>query len=144
MENKIWNRKSSMHKVLIAGLVLISLSFIFFTQSCKASVTTPPPATTIPAPSGIRVEIIEHNMSVTESGVPTVTGIIQPVVSYPLSGAEVWVKFYDAAGELLGTSNDLTNNDILPGDTWTFVIIYFGPNPENVDSYEVEIGFPNY
>jgi hypothetical protein len=83
-------------------------------------------------------------MSVTESGVPVVIGTIQNVVSYFLSGAEVWVKFYDAAGELLGTSNDLTNNDLGPGDTWSFVIIYFGPNPENVNSYTVEVGFPNY
>ncbi len=144
MENKIWHRKPGMHKVLIAGLVIISLLFTFFAQSCKTPVSTTTPATTTPAQSEIRVEVIEHSMIVTESGVPTVTGTIQSVVSYFLSGAEVWVKFYDAAGELLGTSNDLTNNDLGPGDVWSFVIIYFGPNPENVDSYTVEVGFPNY
>ncbi len=122
-------------------LLTVCLVAIALILSACGSKTTTTPATT--APPEIRTEIIDHNMSVTESGVPVVKGTVTNVVSYPLSGVEVWVKFYDAAGTLLGTSTDYIVDPLHHGDIWSFVIIYFGPNPENVESYTVEIGGPN-
>jgi hypothetical protein len=60
-----------------------------------------------------------------------------------VSVVEVWVKFYDTAGTLISTSTDHKVDPFHPGDIWSFVIVYFGPNPENVESYTVEIGVPN-
>jgi hypothetical protein len=103
--------------------------------------TTTQPTTT---PQGTeKVRIIEHHMSELETGQPVVTGTVKNVTSSWMAVVEVWAKFYDTAGVVLSTANDMTNNDLGPDETWSFVIVYWGPNPENVKSYSVEIGVPN-
>ena len=77
-----------------------------------------------------------------ETGQPVVTGTVKNVTSSWVAVVEVWAKFYDTAGVVLGTANDMTNNDLGPDETWSFVIVYWGPNPENVKRYSVEIGVP--
>jgi len=130
------------HKTKIIGVLLIIFTLGACSSLSTTQTTTTPPTT--PASLGNeKVKIISHDMSVTESGLPVVTGTVENATSDFLRVIEVWVKFYDAAGTLLGSSSDLTNNDLGPSERWSFLNIYFGPNPENVKSYTVEIGVPN-
>lgn len=145
------------HKVKFVGILLIivlalgactSPSTTLITTTTTATITTTtittPTTTTTPASTGNeKVKIISHSMGLTETGLPMVTGTLENTTSIFLRIIEVWVKFYDASGMLLGTSSDLTNNDLGPGERWIFLNVYFGPNPENVKSYIVEIGTPN-
>ena len=131
------------HKAKFIGILLIIvLALGACTPSSTTLITTT--TTTTPASTGNeKVKIVSHSMGLTETGLPMVTGTLENTTSIFLSIIEVWVKFYDASGMLLGTSSDLTNNDLGPGERWIFLNVYFGPNPENVKSYIVEIGTPN-
>lgn len=153
--------KSSIVQFLLVGLVL---STILLSLSCRTQeatttttttttqpTTTPTTTTTLTitpqttsAPQGTeKVRIIRHSMSELESGLTVVTGTVKNVTSSWIAVVEVWVKFYDTAGGVIGTSSDMTNNDLGPDETWSFFIVYWGPNPDNVKSYTVEIGVPN-
>ncbi len=125
------------------------------TTTATATITTPTTATitttlttttttTVPASTGNdKVRILSHRMGLTETGLPMVTGTVENTTSIFLRIIEVWVHFLDASGRLLGTYADFTHNDLGPGERWSFLNIYFGPNPEDVKSYIVEIGTPN-
>lgn len=88
-------------------------------------------------PQAEKLQILSHSMGTTDYGTPVVRGTAKNVSSSNLSYAEVRVKFYDAAGNLLDTSLDNVL-DLGPGETWNFEVIYFGSG--NVKNYEIGVG----
>lgn len=85
------------------------------------------------------IEILEHGFEYGEYGNLYVVGKAKNTGSKSLSYAEVRAKFYDDSGALLGTSFD-NINDLGPGETWNFKIIYLDMNPEEVASYKIAAG----
>jgi len=90
-------------------------------------------------PATEKLEILSHNMSTTEFGNLVIKGTAKNVSSSNLSYAEIKVKFYDAAGNLIDTSLD-NINDLGPGETWKFEVMYLGMDTENVKSYKIGVG----
>ncbi len=90
-------------------------------------------------PATEKLEILSHSMSTTEFGLLVIKGVAKNVSSSNLSYAEVRVKFYDAAGNLIDTSLD-NINDLAAGETWSFEVMYFGMDTENVKSYKIGVG----
>ena len=91
------------------------------------------------SPATEKLEILSHNMSTAEFGNLVVKGAAKNVSSSNLSYAEVRVKFYDAAGALIATSLD-NINDLGPGESWNFEVMYPGMDTENVASYKIGVG----
>jgi len=85
------------------------------------------------------LEILDHHMETGEFGNLIIKGIAKNIGSSSLSYAEVRVKFYDKEGTLLDTSLD-NINDLGPGETWNFKVMYLGTDTENVDSYKIAVG----
>jgi len=121
----------------IIGFIAITLVVMLVPSLIGCTETQYEPGESTPATE--KLQILSHGMGVTEYGAPMVTGTAKNVSSSNLSYAEVRVKFYDAAGTLLDTSLD-NINDLGPAGTWSFEVIYFGSNPENVKSYKIGVG----
>ena len=85
------------------------------------------------------LEILDHHMETGEFGNLIIKGTAKNIGSSSLSYAEVRVKFYDKEGTLLDTSLD-NINDLGPGETWNFKVMYLGTDTENVDSYKIAVG----
>ena len=85
------------------------------------------------------LEILDHHMEIGEFGNLIIKGSAKNIGSSSLSYAEVRVKFYDKEGAVLDTSLD-NINDLGPGETWNFKVMYFGMDTENVDSYKIAVG----
>lgn len=85
------------------------------------------------------LEILDHHMETGEFGNLIISGTAKNIGSSSLSYAEVRVKFYDKEGAVLDTSLD-NINDLGPGETWNFKVMYFGMDTENVDSYKIAVG----
>ena len=90
------------------------------------------------APSS-ELEILEHHGEIGEYGNLYVVGQAKNTGSKSLSYAEIRVKFYDADGNLLGSSFD-NINDLGAGETWRFKVIYMGMDTEKVSSYKIAAG----
>jgi hypothetical protein len=84
-----------------------------------------------------KLQILNHTGGITEYGSPMVTGTAKNISSSNLIYAEIRVKWYDTAGTLLDTSID-NINDLNPGETWRFEVIYFG-SEKNV-RYTIGVG----
>lgn len=85
------------------------------------------------------LEILDHHRETGEFGNLIIKGTAKNIGSSSLSYAEVRVKFYDKEGTLLDTSLD-NINDLGPGETWNFKVMYLGTDTENVDSYKIAVG----
>jgi hypothetical protein len=92
-----------------------------------------------PVVTGGELVILSHSMATTEYGIPVVSGEAKNVGDSTLSYAEVKVKFYDGAGNLLDTWLD-NINDLGAGQTWKFEVMYIGTHDEDVASYEIGVG----
>lgn len=124
---------------LFASLMLAVLTL----SACSARSTKTISIPTTPISSETEmVQILDSSLGKTEAGTPLVTGAVKNVSTSMLAVVGVLVEFYDSDGAFLGTSIDFTNNDLGPDEIWSFVIIYFGNNPEMVNSYKVEITSP--
>jgi hypothetical protein len=75
----------------------------------------------------------------TEGAYPAIKGTAKNVSSSRLSYAGVDVKFYDAAGTLIGNSSD-SIRDLDPGETWSFEVIYCGFGSDKITSYKIGVG----
>lgn len=120
-----------MVKVVIVALVAVLL--VSTASGCDLSgyesTSEQEPAETL--------RILEYESGVCYSS-PCVIGIAKNVCAYNLSYAEVRVKWYDDAGTLLDTSLD-NINDLAPGETWQFEILYYGLS-QKVQKYRIEVG----
>lgn len=85
------------------------------------------------------LEILDHHMETGEFGNLIISGTAKNIGSSSLSYAEVRVKFYDKEGAVLDTSLD-NINDLGPGETWNFKVMYFGMDTEKIDSYKIAVG----
>ena len=90
-------------------------------------------------PATEKLQIIDHHMTTSEYGSMIVKGRAKNISSSNLSYASVKVKFYDASGTLLATSSDGIS-DLGLGETWSFSVMYFGMDDENVKSYKIGVG----
>lgn len=124
---------------LFASLMLAVLTLS--ACSTRSTKTISIPTTPISSETEM-VQILDSSLGKTEAGTPLVTGAVKNVSTSMLAVVGVLVEFYDSDGAFLGTSIDSTNNDLGPDEIWSFVIIYFGNNPEMVNSYKVEITSP--
>lgn len=124
---------------LFASLMLAVL--MLSACSTRSTKTISIPTTPISSETEM-VQILDSSLGKTEAGTPLVTGAVKNVSTSMLAVVGVLVEFYDSDGAFLGTSIDSTNNDLGPDEIWSFVIIYFGNNPEMVNSYKVEITSP--
>ncbi len=124
-------------KILIKCLVAIVLVAILILSFTGCIETVYEPSEGGAPPVTEELQIINHTGGITEYGSPMVTGTARNVSSSNLSYAEIRVKWYDSAGTLLETSLD-NINDLGPGETWRFEVIYFG-SEKNV-SYKIGIG----
>jgi len=124
-------------KILIKSLVAIVLVAILIPSFTGCIETEYEPGKDGVSPVTEKLQILSHTGGFTDYGSPMVTGTAKNVSSSNLIYAEVRVKWYDSAGSLLDTSLD-NINDLGPGQTWRFEVIYFGS--EKGISYEIGIG----
>jgi hypothetical protein len=123
----------------IKSLVAIALVAILIPGLSGCTETQYQPGESGAPPATEKLQILSHSMSRGEYGNLVVKGTAKNVASSTLSYAEVRVKFYDAAGTLLNTS--LANiNDLGPGETWSFQVMYFGTDEDKVTSYKIGVG----
>jgi len=123
----------------IMGLIAITLVAILIPSFTGCAETQYEPSEG-GAPPAEKLEILSHSMSGGrgEFVKPVVKGTAKNVSSSTIY-AEVKVKFYDASGALLGTSLD-SINDLSAGETWSFKVVYYDIDRENVYSYKIEVG----
>jgi uncharacterized membrane protein len=118
-----------------AALILLVLSGV---AGCMETQYQPGASTPTKAPAE-KLQILSQSMTTGQFGNIVVKGTAKNISSSNLVYAEVRVKFYDAAGSLLNTS--LANiNDLGPGETWNFEVMYLGMDTENVKSYKIGVG----
>jgi hypothetical protein len=86
-----------------------------------------------------KLQILSHSMTTNEYGNIVVKGTAKNISSSNFSYAEIKVKFYDASGALLDTWLD-NINDLGPGETWSFEVMYLGLDTEKVKSYQIGVG----
>jgi len=87
-----------------------------------------------------KLEILSHHMSWSSYyGCKVVKGKAKNASSFMLNYAEVRVNFYDVQGTLLESSLDNVN-DLGPDETWSFEVLYFGPEPHKVRTYKIKVG----
>ena len=89
-----------------------------------------------------KLEILSHSMTGGrgEYVTPVVSGTARNVTSSTIL-AEVWVKFYDASGALLGTGADSITS-LGAGETWSFKVTYYDIDREDVYSYKIKADSP--
>ena len=121
----------------IIGFIAIALMAMLVPNLVGCVETQYEPEGSTPATETL--QILSHSMTTNEFGNIVVQGTAENISSSNLSYAEVRVKFYDANGVLLDTSLD-NINDLGPGQTWSFEVMYFGLDTENVKSYEIGVG----
>ena len=124
-------------KILIKFLVATVLVAILISSFTGCIETVYEPSEGGAPPVTEKLQILNHIGGITEYGSPMVTGTAKNISSSNLIYAEIRVKWYDSAGTLLDTSLD-NINDLGPGETWGFEVIYFG-SEKNV-SYKIGIG----
>ena len=128
-------RKKTM--VGIVTIVAIAAAVIF--AGCVEEPKYEEGAVGTPTAELKNLEILDHHMETGQFGNLIIKGSAKNIGSYSLSYAEVRVKFYDKEGAALDTSLD-NINDLGPGETWKFQVMYFGTDTENVDSYKIAVG----
>ena len=85
------------------------------------------------------IKILSHGLSTSVTGRLVVAGIIKNVSSSTYSNAKVDITFYDASGKVLQSRIIDNRTTFYAGDSWNFVVPYYGKDPENVDSYDIEL-----
>jgi len=126
-------------KTLIKSLAAIALLALLIPSFTGCAETQYEPGEGGTPPVTEKLEILSHSMSTTQFGNLVVKGTAKNVSSSTLSYAEVKVKFYDAAGTLLGTSLD-NINDLGAGETWSFEVMYLDIDIQKVASYKIGVG----
>ena len=121
----------------IVGFIAIALVVILVPSLVGCIETQYEPGGSTPATE--KLQILDHQMTTTEFGNIIVKGRAKNISSSNLSYASVKVKFYDASGTLLATSSDGIS-DLGLGETWSFSVMYFGMDDENVKSYKIGVG----
>ena len=128
-------RKKTM--VGIIAIVAIAAAVIF--AGCVEEPKYEEGAVGTPTAELKNLEILDHHMETGQFGNLIIKGTAKNIGSHSLSYAEVRVKFYDKEGTLLDTFLD-NINDLGPGETWKFQVMYPGMDTENVDSYKIAVG----
>lgn len=91
------------------------------------------------------LNILEHEMVREDEGGPaeqvSVEGRAENVSDQQLAYAEVRARFFNEDGDQLDSSLD-NINDLDPGATWAFEILYLeiGDGARDVDSYDIGVG----
>ena len=91
------------------------------------------------------IEVLEHTMVREEEGTMaeqvSIEGRAENVSDSQLSYAEVRARFYNEQGDQLDSFLDNVN-DLDPGATWAFEILYpaIGEDAQEVDSYDIGVG----
>ncbi|OBZ36076.1 FxLYD domain-containing protein [Methanohalophilus sp. DAL1] len=135
--------KNSALKIII---VLLIFSLVFVSLGCTDSpeysegsgdsTSDPSSSSTNKDNEQPDLEILDHQLQTGEYGTTSVVGTAK--ANKDLSYAEVRVKFYDANGNLIGSSLD-NINDIGAGESWSFDV----PNIEfdkDVSDYKIAVG----
>lgn len=87
-------------------------------------------------PESPNLTILSHNMVIDEWGWATVEGTARNDGNTRIDYAEIDVRFYNSAGQLIDSS--FTNIlDVDPGQVWAFEVMCFG---EDAVSYDIGVG----
>ena len=103
------------------------------------NVNTPTSVVTPSSQSNNRLTILESHKVIGEYGTVDVIGTAKNIGSSRISYGQINAKFYDKNGNLIG--NGVTNiNDLDPGETWSFKVMYLGTDGYTVASYKIGVG----
>lgn len=83
--------------------------------------------------------ILNYELTQSEDGSLSVTGLAENTAGKQLSYAEIIVKFYDIEGDLIESSFDSIDG-LDSGEKWNFEVMYLGPYNDQVYGYEVSVG----
>ena len=129
-----------MKRKTIAGLIaIVAIAAAVIFAGCVEEPKYEEGAVGTPTAELKNLEILDHHMETGQFGNLIIKGTAKNMGSHSLSYAEVRVKFYDKKGALLDTSLD-NINDLGPGETWIFKVMYFGMDTEKIDSYKIAVG----
>ena len=115
---------------MIKTIGFIAMALIILVPSLVGCLTTP---------ATEKLQILNHSSTVNEYGNVIVKGTAKNINSSTLSLAEVVAKFYNSAGELIGTSS-ASIKAVDPGEVWSFEIVYQGTNVKDITGYTVNVG----
>lgn len=124
--------------ILIAVIIVLGLAHLNTNLNLSSDQDTVRAAVQNENPSSGSIKILNHQMTKPMFGNWKVKGQVKNIGSDQLRYAAITVNFYDKNGNLLYFSSVNLNN-IDPGETKDFEVIYQGPDTPP-DSYKLDLG----